>query len=236
MLDRNAAIARLRTLGWLAATPAVFRDAVANRLGIYEFEKGQWIYRVGDTGDGLWGIIEGGLHIEFTQGVHTPRTGVFAGPGFWTGEGSLIAREPRTIGLRATRATQMAHLPHKAFLSIAADCPEAWRWVGLLAFYHLGGLIGLREDLCLREPEMRVTATLYRMCGAHWGGPGPAAPDGPVTIDLSQTDLADLCNVSRAFLASLIAKLKREGLVEPGYGCIHILKPEMLQRRIERDH
>lgn len=236
MLDRNSAVTRLCSLGWLAATPPAFRDAVVDRLGFHVFEKGQWIYRFGETGNGLWGVIEGGLQVEFTRGVHSSRTGVFAGAGFWIGEGSLIAREPRGTGLRATRKTQMAQLSQKAFLAIAAERPDAWRWIGLLTFFHLVSLIGLREDLCLREPEMRVIATLFRMCQPHWGGPGtgPDTPNERVTIDLSQSDLAELCNVSRAFLADLLATLKREGLVEPGYGCLHILSPEALRSRFDR--
>lgn len=234
MLERRVGYALLRQCGWLAATPVEFQDEVLRNANFYEFDKGKWIYRPGDAGDGLWGVVEGGLHVIFTHGVHGTRAGVFASTGFWTGEGSMLAREPRTIGLRTTRATQMVHLPGRAFLSIAAQLPDAWRWVGLLTFFHMVGALGLREDLCLRDPEARVLASLHRMLSPHWGGPAIAEDikNTPVTIDISQSELAELCNVSRSLLASLLAALKKDGLIEPGYGTITVLQPTRLEDRL----
>lgn|SRR5690606_30819 len=234
MVDRKVGYALLRQCGWLAATPQEFQDEVLKRCNFYSFEKGKWIYRPDDTGDGLWGVVDGGLHVILTQGVVAPRSGVFASTGFWTGEGSLLAREPRTIGLRTTRRTQMVHLPERAFLSIAAEQPEAWRWLGMLTFFHMVGALGLREDLCLRNPEARVIASLCRMMLPQWGGPSisGAMRNAEVTIDISQTELADLCNVSRSLLANFLAELKRSGLIDPGYGSITILDPGALENRL----
>jgi hypothetical protein len=132
----------------------------------------------------------------------------------------------------------MIHLSQKAFVTIAAAHGEAWRWVGLLTFFHMVSIIGLREDLCLKNPGMRVLATLSRMTGPHWGGP-PQTDDGSgpgVTIDVSQGDLAELCNVSRAFLSGILAALKEEGLVEPGYGSIRFPDPGALRDRMMVEH
>ncbi|TNF59014.1 MAG: Crp/Fnr family transcriptional regulator [Rhodobacteraceae bacterium] len=234
MHDRKAGYALLRQCGWLAATPVEFQDEVLKNSSYYSFEKGRWIYRPDDAGDGLWGVVDGGLHVIFTQGVHAPRAGIFASTGFWTGEGSVLAGEERTIGLRTTRETQMVHLPYRAFLAIAARLPEAWRCVGLLTFYHMVGALGLREDLCLRDPEARVIASLCRMLKPHWGGPAITGgfENTPVTIDMSQSELADLCNVSRSLLAGILASLKQQGLIEPGYGSITVLNPTQLERRL----
>lgn len=234
MLDRKVGYALLRQCGWLAATPVDFQDEVLKNANFYTFERGRWIYRPEEEGDGLWGVVEGGLHVIMTQGVHAPRAGVFASTGFWTGEGSLLAREPRSIGLRTTRETQMVQLPGRAFLAIAARLPEAWRWVGLLTFFHMVGALGLREDLCLRDPEARVLASLCRMLTPHWGGPAITGgiENTQVTIDISQTELADLCNVSRSLLAGVLSSLKQQGLIEPGYGNITILQPQKLEERL----
>ncbi|MCV2868487.1 Crp/Fnr family transcriptional regulator [Defluviimonas sp. WL0002] len=233
-MDRKVGFALLRQCGWLAATSPEFQDAVLTRANYYTFEKGKWIYRPGDAGDGLWGIIDGGVHVVLTQGKDGPRAGVFASTGFWTGEGSLLAREPRTIGLRTTRETQMAHLPGRAFLTIAAEQPDAWRWVGLLTFFHMVGALSLREDLCIRDPEARVIASLCRMLTPHWGGPAinSGIENVEVTIDISQTELAELCNVSRSLLASLLAKLRQQGVIESGYGSITVLNPAALEQRL----
>ena len=238
MLDRTNTLGRLREFGWLGATPPSFRDAVLDLCTIHDFDKGTWIYRADEVGDGLWGVAEGGVHVEFTQGSASPRIGVFGGAGFWTGEGSLLDRKPRTIGIRTTRLSRMLHLSQNAFLTVAAEQPDAWRWVGLLTFMHMVNLIGLREDLCLRDPEARVMATLFRMTASHWGGPrdDTSVARSGVSLDLNQTELAEMCNVSRAFLAQVLAELKRSGIVEPGYGSLHIPDPSALRRRIRIEH
>jgi len=229
-------LARLRDVGWLGATPSAFCDAVLARCHLRQVDKGAWVYRVGEQGDGLWGVVSGGLHVEFTQGYGAPGTGIFASTGFWVGEGSLLAREPRAVGLQATRPSVMAHLPRNAFLAIAAEDAEAWRWVGLLAFFHMRDIIALREDLCVRDPERRLIATILRMTGSHWGGPALdyASTVTEWDIDLSQGDLADLANVSRSLLARVLAALRSEGLIDTGYASIRILDVEGLRTRLDR--
>lgn len=234
MVDRKVGYALLRQCGWLAATPPEFQDEVLKRVNFYTFEKGKWIYRPDDAGDGLWGVVDGGLHVLLTQGRLAPRNGIYVSTGFWVGEGSLLTRQPRSIGLRTTRPTQMVHLPERAFLAIAAEQPLAWRWLGLLTFLHMVDALALREDLCIRDPEARVIASIFRMTNPQWGGPPiPGALPAEVVIDISQTELADLCNVSRSLLAGVLAQLKHDGLVEPGYGSIRILDPEALERRLQ---
>lgn len=104
----------------------------------------------------------------------------------------------------------------------------------MLTFFHMVGALGLREDLCLRNPEARVIASLCRMMLPQWGGPSisGAMRNAEVTIDISQTELADLCNVSRSLLANFLAELKRSGLIDPGYGSITILDPGALENRL----
>lgn len=238
MMDRKLGFTLLRQCGWLAATSPEFQDAVLTNSNFYTFPRGKWIYRPDDVGDGLWGVVDGGLHVVLTQGIGGPRAGIFASTGFWTGEASLLAREPRSVGLCTTRETHMLHLPSRAFLTIAAQQPEAWRWLGLLTFFHMVGALGLREDLCIRDPEVRVIASLCRMLSPHWGGPAinSGIENVEVTIDISQTQLAELCNVSRSLLADLLARLRQQGLIEPGYGSITILDPDKLQQRLHNNN
>ena len=58
--------------------------------------------------------------------------------------------------------------------------------------------------------------------------------DAPVTIDISQNELAELCNVSRSLLASLLAALRKDGLIEPGYGTITVLQPARIEERLSQ--
>ncbi len=224
MLDRSIACEMVRQAGWLAETPPAFREAVLAESAVLPFDKGDWIYRSGDQGGGLWAVADGGIHVEFTQGASSPRFAIFASTGFWAGQATILTGSPRQIGLRATRPTVMLHLPRPAFLAIAATDPEAWRWIGILTFHHMVAVIGLREDATLRNPQDRVCATLTRMTQTQWGGP-PPRDQRSVTIDFSQEELADLCNVSRSFLATLLNRLRRDGLIDLAYRQVIIPDP-----------
>jgi CRP/FNR family cyclic AMP-dependent transcriptional regulator len=231
MLDRSVACEVMRHCGWLATTPTAFADSVIARSSVHAFDRGEWVYRHGEESGGLWGVADGGILVEFSDGVEAPRFAVFASVGFWTGEGTVLAGGQRHVGLRTTRPTQMIHLARKDFMTIVNEDAEAWRWVGVLTLSHMVSIIGLREDLSLRSPAARVLATLLRMTDTTWAGP-PPRDRGSILIDFSQEEMADLCNVSRSYLARILGGLRRDGLLALGYRQIEIRDVGGLRRRL----
>lgn len=234
MIDRHTTNDTLRRFGWLVETPPAFTELVLSRSSVSSFDKGEWLYRDGETGGGLWGVADGGVHLESSVGGKLSNLALYAAVGFWTGEASLITNGPRVIGLRAARSTIAYHLSRHAFRSICEEDPEAWRWVALLAMMHSVRLLGLRDDLMIRSPEERVVAVLARMSQSSWGGPSHH-DGGRVEIEFSQEALAESCNVSRTLMATVLARLKQENLIELGYRRLTVLDIDSLNDRHRAD-
>ena len=108
MLTREAACDIVLKHGWLRHTPIPFRSAVLDRCLLEKFSAGTPVYSIGDEAGGMYGLVEGGLGISMAPRERGPYTAHFAMPGTWFGEIAAFTRQPRQVGLTATRPTRHA--------------------------------------------------------------------------------------------------------------------------------
>lgn len=209
----------LETRGWLTQTPPAFRDMVIARSSLRFIERGTDLYHAGDEPGGLWGLADGALLCDFPGPDTGPESGPilihYARPGFWIGEGSVLTGGPRFISLTAALDCTLLRLPRSAFLDIAANDPQAWRWLGLLLLEHTINLIGVTNDLRIPISRRRIAAFLFRMA-APFSGEVMAAGTA-VDIHVSHSQLADYAGLSRAAVAEVLRDLAAQGIVELGY-------------------
>lgn len=142
----------LADAGWLVDTPVRFRDAVLDRCLIHRYRKGDAVYRTGDPPGGLYGLIEGSVGVELSPHDRAPYIGTFARPGFWIGEGSVLTRGPRYIGIRATRDSLLAYLPIPQWDAVVQSEPDAWRWFGFLALRNTLLALSVVDALMISVP------------------------------------------------------------------------------------
>ncbi len=216
----------LRTHGWLSHTPAAFQDRVIERGRLCEFEAGQPIYQLGDPPGGIYGLVEGGVAISIAPGEHEPQFAHFAVPGIWLGETAVITRQPRRVGLRCTRYSWLLQLPLAEIDSILREDPAAWRLLALISIGHMDTAIGAAEDLMIRDPDRRCVATVLRLAGCRYDGPGQA---DPLDVDISQEDLAHIANLSRNAVGTILRDLKTRRLISLRYRRIQILDAKALR-------
>ena len=117
----------LATCGWLAVTPDAFREAVLDGCLLRTYRRNEAVYRAGDPPGGLCGLIRGGVAVELSPEDREPYIGTFARPGFWIGEGSVLTRAPRLIGIQALRESRLAHLSLSQWDALVESEPDAWR-------------------------------------------------------------------------------------------------------------
>ncbi len=151
-------------------------------------------------------------------------------PGSWKGYAPLITGSDRIVGLTAGRDCKVLFLSMQAFHEIAATDPAtAWRCLGGLALLDAQIALGAIDDLMIRDDAKRFAAVLLRSGGCRY------ADDhfDSVWLDVSQSDLATMSNLSRTTVSSLVRKMVARRQIEVRYGQVRILAPEQLRSIIK---
>jgi CRP-like cAMP-binding protein len=213
------------THGWLAMTSQDFRRAVLDRATPQAFRFGETVYSIGDPPGGLYGLVAGTFKISLAPGDDGPFPGHILTPGRWTGYGPAITGGSRIIGVDAGRNCQALFLPLHSLNEMLARDPVWWRYLALLALLDTQLATGGLDDLVIRDEYRRFLAVLLRNGGCRYGF---SAIDKPVWIDINQTELAFMCNLSRTTAGGFLRRLEAQGHIEIGYGQIGILAPQAL--------
>jgi CRP-like cAMP-binding protein len=225
MLPIEAARKIVSDNGWLSQTPPSFQSAVLDRCRLQSFKRGQAIYMAGDPPGGMFGLVSGGVGISIAPGESGPYFAHLGRPGTWFGEVAAILRQPRRVGLTATRNARMLYLPIEKIDEIVARDSNAWRLFTLVTVNHLEMAIGACDDLMLRDHVKRCIAAVLRLAGCRKASPGAS----PIEIDASQDDIATLANVARATAGLVLRELEAKGRIAKAYRRIRILDADALR-------
>lgn len=229
MSERSTAHQIVTGTGWLHQTPVPFQRKVLDRCRLERFAGGASVYSAGDEPGGMFGIVTGCLSISVAPEEHGPYAAHSATPGTWFGEAAAFTRQPRRIGLTASRDSELLHLPLHAIDEIVAEDPGAWRYFGLATIAHLDLAIGGADDLMIRNHFKRFVAVLLRLGNCRRNN----SPNGePIEVDISQDDLAHMANVARTTAGAILRELEAGGHVALAYRRIDILAPDSLRRRL----
>lgn len=218
--------------GWLSLTAPEFRAAVFARIQQRDFDKGEFTYRAGDIGGGLWAIVEGAIEMESATPGAGPHLMHFGVPGMWFGEGPLIFGVPRVVSVKASRASTLVTLPLADCHAILTADPASWRWVAMLSAMTTELAAGVVADLLLRDPAKRTAALLLRLSGVR---SSVFRSTRPAAIYLSQEKLAQLVNLSRNSIIPVLKDFVRARHIEISYGSIRVLDIAGLTETIARD-
>ena len=216
---------RMTAAGWLAATPAPFREAVLSRATLRRYGADDVLHRAGDESGGMHGVAEGTIRLLLAAVDHGPYCGHLLRPGHWAGDGPSIAGSPRLVTLASAGESAVLFLPRAAIMEIEAQDPTYWRYFMSSMTMSLGLALGAIADLMLRDHRKRVVAVLLRVAGIRDGAP---AADARIDVEISQADLAAMANVTRTTASTTLRSLARAGLVATGYGRVTVLAPGRL--------
>jgi CRP/FNR family transcriptional regulator, cyclic AMP receptor protein len=112
--------------GWLSKQPVDLQVHLA-RIGRWRvFEAGEVVYLAGGEADFLLGLAEGILEITFPLVSDEPVVIHRAAPGFWTGEASILAGQPRLISIAAATRVRLFAVPASRVRRLLSDEPRHW--------------------------------------------------------------------------------------------------------------
>jgi CRP-like cAMP-binding protein len=206
-------------LQWIASF------VVQKRLG-----KGDYLFRRGAPFKGFYVVHQGAINVHRinasgkAQVIHVFR----AGESF--AEAALAEDTGYPADARALEQTSVLLVPKTAFLELLRKRPElALRMLGSMS-RHLQALVGLIDDLMLKDVQTRLVGWLLKRCGKPLGNE-PAV----VNLDRSKSVLAAEFGTTNETLSRTFAELRDQKLIFVIGRTITIPKPCELEELFKRN-
>jgi CRP/FNR family cyclic AMP-dependent transcriptional regulator len=226
----DPAIAATLTTRWLAQTEPAIRQGFLDACTLRHFADGEMIYGFEQKQNCLWGVVSGAVRLFVAMSEQEPKLGHCAGLGYWFGAAPVITGGTRSMQAMACGDVRLCSIDRSAVANMAAKNPEVWRSVATLAILNQMIAIGSTEDLMIRVPHKRLTATLLRMAGWRHGFQD-AQP--MTTVPMTQLELAETSSMSRSSAAAILRDLGGKGLIKTEYRSVTILDAQALKRLLE---
>ena len=176
---------------------------------VREYEKGEVIYRAGQTIERLGMVIQGGVTIESDDIWGNKSILSHVEPGAIFGETyACIAGEPLLINVVAAEKSQILFLEIARALDGRADaCP----FHGRLAQNLLQ--ICARKNLLLSRRILHTSKTIRGRLLSYFSEQAQKSGSHQFTIPFNRQQLADYLNVDRSALSGELSKMKAEGIL-----------------------
>lgn len=193
---------------WFAGLSEVMQHNIMVHGRIVTLAAGQTAYLQGDENTGLWLILDGALRLEMPVGDDRDVLIAVAPARTMFGRTRAGGAQARIVSARAIGRTTALLLSDRAIERIAATEPAMWRALVAALHQQVDTLLASLAILLLPPPQ-RIAARLQQM-----------AQNG--TVRIRQSDLADLCGLSRKSTNGHVRALTAAGIVTPQYGAIAI--------------
>jgi CRP/FNR family transcriptional regulator, cyclic AMP receptor protein len=207
--------AALEATPWFAALPDAVRGAVIACAKPRLLKAGETLFERGEDGDGLFVVLEGTMRLSTvtTEGRETVLD--FYGPGFWFGEVSPLAGEPRAFSAQAHEDAWLVHVGGAHLEALLASHAPFSRALLRLEAQRLLVLLGAIETYSALSMEQRLASRLL-MLAERFGVAGERGLE--LTLDLSHETLARLTGSTRQRVNSILNSWQRAGVMEHHYG------------------
>ena len=201
---------------WLRSIDRDVAGLLCDRAKSLSFARGRLLFNMEDDPVGIYGIVTGTIGLRTEDSETATLTGHLLGQGEWFGAAAMLLNAQRLIGAVALTDCQLLFVSEKQIDELSQDTQEIWRALAILVARQAHTATRIAHDLMIRDPLTRCCATLERLSG----GSG-----FPTELPITQTELADMCNLSRGAVSAILRKLQEQGFIRIGYGKISVLKP-----------
>lgn len=193
------------------------------------FERGEVIFREGDSGEALYVVRSGSVSIrrDSTGG----RTLALAElrPGAMFGELAAFGGEVRSATAEALEATSLVAILGGDMQRVLRSSPD----IALKLLAGLAERVRRLNDRLLAQsfqtvPGRVASALLLQVTARQDEG----APPHDVLVEATQAEIAQLAGTSRESASRFLANLEREGVVVLGRGKVTVHDPERLRNFI----
>lgn len=216
-MHREVAAKIMSTTGWLSRQSECFRTEVLKRSLLRQHREGKVLYDVGDEASGIFGLVEGVLEVQLPNG----HLGTVATPGYWVGDAAAFSRGTRRNAIIAKSPVWIYYLPLYEFESLITN-PEYCRSFAILTVEHYEEVLRVVASIMTGDVVARVSGRLLELlsvmhCGVR-------------KLDVTQSDLASMCGLTRQTVNKVLRRLTDEGAISSHYGEISVTDPAKLRK------
>ncbi|MBL9206746.1 MAG: Crp/Fnr family transcriptional regulator [Opitutaceae bacterium] len=191
-----------------------------------EVAKDDYLFRQGSPPEGFYVMVRGAINVHRVsvegkeQVIHVFRSGeTFA-------EAALASPTGYPADARAVEPSTVLVIPKAPILTFLGRRPDlAMRMLGSMSA-HLRVLVGMLDDLTLKDVETRLVNWLVK----HSGGRA-----GPVALSGTKRVLAAELGTSSETLSRTLAKLRDQGLISVAAKSITVRDPAALSAILRRN-
>lgn len=220
----------LRTCQLFMGLPATDIIAIASFVIPKNLDKGDYLFHEGDRSEGFYIVQKGAINVHRVSLAGKEQVIHLFRPIESFAEATLATEGGYPADARATESTTVLLVPRSDFIELLRKRPElALRMLGSMS-QHLRVLVGLLDDLTLKDMETRLANWLLKHC------PRPL-PDGPAIVQLDRTKrvLASEMGTTSETLSRTLAKFRDQKLLRVKGNTITVTKPRALQKLLQRN-
>ncbi len=190
------------------------------------YARGETVFHEGDPGDALHLIAKGHVAVRAGTPLGDVSTFTVLGPGEVFGEGALLAPDARrTATVVALEPVETQTLSAVQFGTLRREQPEVDRFLVEVLAAQVRRLSSRLQEALFVPAETRVLRRLLEL------GDSYRAPDGTVTIPLTQDDIASLAGTSRPTANRVLKAAEEDEILSIRRGRIQVLDDRGLERR-----
>ena len=190
------------------------------------FARGETLFHEGDPGDAMHLLEKGRVALRVTTPMGDTATLGVLGPGDYFGELAIVSPGPRNSTIVALEAVETLSLHRDQLNALRDKHTEVDR---MLLEAVVGEVRRLSHQLleALYVPtDKRVLRRLVDLCKLY-AADGP----GPVTVPLTQEDIAELAGTTRPTANKVLRQAEDAGILEIRRGKVVVVKPAALLQR-----
>ncbi len=227
---RTAAIgATLRSCQLFSGLPADELEAIASFSVLRNVAKGAYLFREGDPAEGFYVAQRGAISVHRVSPTGKEQVIYVFRPGESFAEAALATPQGYPANARAVEPSAVVLIPKAPFLAFLGRRPElALRMLGSMS-QHLRVLVGLVEDMTLKDVETRFLNWLLKRCGR-------TRKVDTATVELGSTKrvLAAELGTSSETLSRTFARLRGDGLLTVKGSVLQVESVSALEQRFRR--
>jgi CRP/FNR family transcriptional regulator len=226
---RNTAIAAtLRSCQLFSGLPGEEVEAIAGFAVLRSVPKDSYLFREGDPSEGFYVVQKGAINVHRVSVSGKEQVIYVFRAGESLAEASLAGGRGYPANARAIESSTVVVVPKAPFLALLTRRPElGLRMLGSMS-QHLRVLVGLVEDLTLKDVETRFINWLLKRC------PPEVAGERAVALDRTKRVLAAELGTSSETLSRTFARLRDDDLLAVEGNTLRVRNVAALRERFRR--